>query len=73
MYVWATFGVGAYTLSDAQVAWYGNGVGDAMKRAVGAADHDGDGYDDVLIGSSDDDTAASAAGAAYLFFGGPGF
>ena len=37
-----------------------------------AGDVDGDGYDDVILGSNGHDSAGSNAGAAYLFLGGSG-
>ncbi len=43
---------------------------DSLGYAVsGAGDVDGDGYDDVIVGSDGDDLVASSAGAAYIFGG----
>ena len=43
-----------------------------MGFGIGAADLDGDGYDDLLMGSAYHDTAsAEDQGRVYLFWGGP--
>ncbi len=36
----------------------------------GAGDIDGDGFDEVVVGSRGDDDEASSAGAAYIYYGG---
>jgi len=41
----------------------------AGNSVAGVGDVDGDGFDDLLIGSPGDDSAASDAGAAYLEYG----
>ncbi|MBM4249933.1 MAG: hypothetical protein FJ149_10990 [Euryarchaeota archaeon] len=53
------------------LALRGTGAYDWFGRSVsGAGDVNGDGYDDVVVGSEYDDTAGSYAGSASVFLGG---
>jgi len=45
--------------------------GNAGRRLAGGGDHDGDGYDDLLIGAPRDSEAAVEAGQAYVVLGVP--
>jgi len=57
--------------TQAEADYTGAGVRDYMGFGVGAADLDGDGYDDLLMGSAYHDTAsAEDQGRVYLFWGG---
>ncbi|NBB14520.1 hypothetical protein GVN21_03995 [Caulobacter sp. SLTY] len=49
----------------------GVGPGDSTGRSVDAADVNGDGYVDLIIGANAADTNGSNAGATYVVFGGP--
>ena len=61
---------GTLDLADADVKFTGEEAGDRAGGSVSAAgDVDGDGYDDVLVGSSSNDEGASNVGAAYLVLG----
>ena len=56
--------------SDLADAWLLAGLGNtATGEAVTAADVDGDGYDDLLIGAPDDDSGATNAGSVFLVLG----
>jgi len=61
---------GTVALGDAQAIFQGTADGDYAGTAVaGAGDVNGDGFDDVLVGSPRADSAASNAGDAYLILG----
>ncbi|MBU0637482.1 MAG: integrin alpha, partial [Planctomycetes bacterium] len=45
----------------------------ALGTALAAADVDGDGIDDLVIGGPGDSTGAHEAGLVVIFLGGPGF
>ncbi|MCB9741189.1 MAG: putative metal-binding motif-containing protein [Alphaproteobacteria bacterium] len=56
--------------TDADVKVYGVASSDYLGYAVGSAlDANGDGQDDLLLGSYGSDDGASNAGAAYLWYG----
>ncbi|HYE60017.1 MAG TPA: fibronectin type III domain-containing protein [Candidatus Kapabacteria bacterium] len=70
------------SLSTADASWRGEAAGDELGdvRSIGRAvfdgdtfhsDFNGDGYDDIFIGSpyNDDRTTVSSSGQAYVFFG----
>ncbi len=75
VYLWpGLLTAGSYDLADAETAWWGAARGDEIGAILaGGVDHDGDGYDDALVGARSDDTTDDAAGAAYLVFGGVGW
>jgi hypothetical protein len=57
---------GVLSLEEADAVFYGTtGV---AQLATGAGDVDGDGVDDVLVGSFSDHTAGSTAGATWVLF-----
>ncbi len=61
---------GTVALGDAGGLFQGTAAGDYAGAAVaGAGDVNGDGYDDVLVGSPRADTGGSNAGDAYLILG----
>jgi hypothetical protein len=61
---------GTASLADGDAVLQGAAAGDYAGVAVaGAGDVNGDGYDDVLVGSPRADTAGSNAGDAYLLLG----
>jgi uncharacterized protein (TIGR03382 family) len=43
--------------------------GEQFGKSVSGGDFDGDGYDDLLVGSSRDSDFANIAGSAYLYYG----
>jgi hypothetical protein len=53
----------------ADVLLTGAGGGAEFGAALDADDLDGDGFDDLLVGSPGDDTTGVAAGAAWLYYG----
>ena len=62
---------GNLDLSEAQSCLSGVASLDYAGVAVaGAGDTDGDGYDDILIGSDGNDGGGASAGAAHLLLGG---
>ncbi len=75
VYVWSGPVVaGSYSLADAEIAWWGRTRADELGVSLaGGTDVDGDGFDDVLVGSRSDDEAAATAGAAFLVYGGVGW
>jgi len=57
-------------LSDANASFIGEDAGDSSGMSVAsAADVNGDGYDDILIGAFGDDDGGSGAGQTYLILG----
>ncbi len=68
---WNSTGGGSMTLtSGSDVSLLGDSSGDLAGSAVAAAgDPNGDGYQDLLVGSPDESTGGSSAGAAYLTSG----
>lgn len=57
-------------MTQAPVKFEGEAASDYAGTSVsGAGDIDGDGYDDLLIGSYKSDGAASDTGSTYLFYG----
>ena len=63
---------GILSSTDADVVLSGNAEDDYAIALSTAADVDGDGFADILVGAWGDDSNASKAGAAYLFYGGGG-
>ena len=53
-----------YDNTDADLGWRGTATNEGLGSSLAAADFDGDGYDDLLIGAS-----GSAVQEAYLVFG----
>jgi hypothetical protein len=61
---------GTAFLSTADAVIVGEAAGDAAAYEVATAgDVDGDGYDDILVGSLGNDVGGADAGAAYLIYG----
>ena len=56
-------------LAFADASFLGETVGDQLYGMAGAGDVDGDGYDDVLVGSVFNDESGANAGQAYLVLG----
>ncbi|MHB9288543.1 integrin alpha, partial [Halobacteriales archaeon Cl-PHB] len=58
---------GEVNLTDADAKFVGEAQGDRAGWSVGeAGDHDGDGFEDVLIGAPYNDTGGHDSGAAYV-------
>ena len=63
---------GTLDLANADAKFLGEMLDDESGRSIaGAGDVDGDGYDDLLIGSSYQDAGMTMSGAVYLVLGGP--
>jgi len=61
---------GTSSLSGAFATLRGSAAQDYAGEALApAGDVDGDGYDDILVGTKGDDTAGSGAGVAWLLYG----
>ena len=61
-------------LSNANASFIGEAEDDLSGCSVaGAGDVNGDGYDDILIGSTGNDEGANGAGQTYLIFGSPNY
>lgn len=57
-------------LSNANASFWGEHPGDRLGQSVaGAGDVNGDGYDDLIFGSSENDEGGDNAGQIYLIFG----
>ena len=56
-------------LADADYAFYGENPFDFIGRVESAGDVDGDGLDDIIIGTGYNDDVADSAGKAYLILG----
>ena len=64
-------GIPSMSLASADAIISGEGSQDhAGEHLAGGGDVDGDGYDDILIGSSSNDEGGTDAGAVYLLLGG---
>jgi hypothetical protein len=66
-------GVPDMSLSNADAIFYGESIEDYLGQMHGmdaAGDVNGDGYDDIVIGSRYSDTVAINAGSTYLLLGG---
>jgi hypothetical protein len=58
------------SLSVAGAKFTGEAAGDYAGHDVASAlDMDGDGYDDILIGSEETDSTSTNSGSAYMFYG----
>ncbi len=61
------------SLADADGSWWGEAAEDhAGLTVVMVGDHDGDGYDDLLVAAPGSDVAAVSGGHVYLLLGGAG-
>jgi hypothetical protein len=59
-----------YSLTDSSASFWGEDDGDESGDSVaGVGDVNGDGYDDILIGSPYSDDGGEGAGQSYLIFG----
>lgn len=54
---------------NANVKLVGEDAGDQFGTSITAADVNGDGIADIIVGAISDDSGGSAAGAAYIFYG----
>ena len=63
---------GTIDLANADAKFLGEMIDDEAGMSVaGAGDVDGDGYDDLLVGSGYQDAGMTMSGAVYLILGGP--
>ncbi|MDP2314147.1 MAG: Ig-like domain-containing protein [Pseudomonadota bacterium] len=62
---------GTSDVATADAKLIGEGAGDAAGRSLTAADFDGDGADDLLVGADYEDSGGTYAGAVYLLLGAP--
>jgi hypothetical protein len=62
--------VGDLTTADADVTWTGSAGGVRLGTALAAGDLDGDGRDDLLLGSGQESTGGNRRGAVYVVYGG---
>ncbi|MDP2312391.1 MAG: hypothetical protein Q8P41_05760 [Pseudomonadota bacterium] len=67
--LYGPFRSGSFDLSDADAWFAGDTVGTSAGTALGGADVDGDGYDDLLVGAPQDGEAGLSAGKVYVEFG----
>lgn len=58
-----------YSLSAADAKITGEAVADLLGMSTEVGDFDGDGYMDILTGTSQNDEAGTSAGAAYVVYG----
>lgn len=59
----------SYSVSEANSAFYGEGIYDEVQYGTGVGDVDGDGLDDIAIGAPQNDDGGSDAGKVYLIYG----
>ncbi len=61
---------GGFAISSADATIYGESADDEFGRGVATGfDHDGDGYDDIVVGAPGDDDYFTDAGSTYLYEG----
>jgi predicted transcriptional regulator len=56
-------------LSEAEASFLGENPGDSIGRCTGVGDVNGDGFDDIMIGSGSNDENGDNAGQVYLILG----
>ena len=61
---------GTFSSADADAFFAGPAINHQAGYGIGpAGDHNGDGYEDVLVSSTRDDLGGNASGAVYLLAG----
>jgi len=60
---------GFVDVGNADASYQGEASNDRVGRIAGGGDLDGDGFDDLLVGSATNDEANSNAGQVYVIFG----